>query len=59
MKYESECRYIKMSTAKFLEEVCGIKLRWYQRLLMRIMDIRDKFEKRYIPHRYYYRYFRK
>lgn len=59
MKYESECRYKKMSTVRFLEEVYGVKLRWYQKLLILLMDIRDKFEKRYVPHRYYYRYFRK
>lgn len=32
-----------MSTAQFIEEVMGIKLFWYQKLILKIFNARDNF----------------
>lgn len=56
--YESVCRYRKMSSVEFAEEVLGVKLLWYQKLIMRALDARDKFEKRCLPYKYWFRYYR-
>ena len=57
-KYESLSKYRKMSSVQFVEEVMGIKLLWYQKVMLMALDARDKFEKRYLPYRYWFRYYR-
>lgn len=56
-KYKSTSKYRKMSSVQFLEEVMGIRLRWYYKLMLRILDTRDNLEKKYLPYRYWFRYF--
>ena len=57
-KYESLSKYRKMSSVQFVEEVMGIKLLWYQKVMFMALDARDKFEKRYLPYRYWFRYYK-
>lgn len=57
-KYESTSRYRKMSSVQFIEEVMGVKLLWYQKLMLTAFEKRDDFEKRYLPYRFWSRYYR-
>lgn len=57
-KYESLSKYRKMSSVQFVEEVMGIKLLWYQKVMLMALDARDKFEKRYLTYRYWFRYYK-
>lgn len=57
-KYLSECRYRKMNTVKFAENVLGIKLYWYQKIFLNIMDINLNLQKQFFPSLYYSKYLR-
>ena len=54
--YESVCRYRKMSTSEFITDVLGIKLLPYQKVMLDMLYIRDRFEQKYCPWKYYWRY---
>ena len=56
-EYESLSLYRKMSSARFIEEVIELKLLWYQKLMLGALDVRDRFEKKYLPYRYWFRYY--
>ena len=54
---ESLSQYRKMSAAQFIEEVMGLKLLWYQKLMLSTLDARDRFEKKYLPYKYWFRFY--
>ena len=49
-KYPWEC-----STARFVTEYFGLRLKPYQKLMLHMMDLRDHFDKRFRPRTYYWR----
>ena len=53
-KYLSTSRYRRMSSAKFAENVFGIKLYWHQKIILYIHDINLKIQKRHFPTLYLY-----
>ena len=49
-KYPWEC-----STSRFCEEYFGLKLMWYQKLMLSMLDCRDRFDRKFRPITYYAR----
>lgn len=44
------------SSVSFIEDYFGIKLTWYQKLLLSLWDFRDRQIKRFFPLYYYFRF---
>lgn len=47
-----------LSTAELCEEILGVKLTPYQKVMLNMFDIQLKIERKFFPYSYYMRYFR-
>lgn len=55
MVYLSDSPFRRMSSIEFIEKHLGIRLFWYQKIILYSLDMYLRFEKYHMPSRYYLR----